>query len=134
MNTKGKGWDAGTPAVPFSLQKQCHISTLAPYTMQVSSSHAWSIMSFMHSHSVSLVTVALAGFGGQEAGVHSLSQSLVRQCGQRQEGVGLRCCRYGAGPLVVGVLGGRIGRWHNLASEALHCLVTEVLTPMSTTS
>ena len=48
--------------------------------------------------------------------------------------MGLRRCGYGAGPLVVGVLGGGIGRGCNLASEALRRLVAGALTLALTTS
>ena len=128
MNANSRGWEAGALAssdIPFSSQKQCHISRvsrLVLYTTHVSSSHVWTIVFLMCSCSASLISSAPVGFGAYEAGVHSLSLSLVRQCGWRWEGVGVRCCGYGARPLAVGVLGFGMGRSCSLVSDVFHRL------------
>lgn len=93
--------DLPCSGIPFSSQKQCHISKPAPYDTRVSSSHAWSIVSFMRSRSSLLIPGVCVGPGEGMTGVHCLKRSLARQCGRRREGMGVRCCGYGAGPLVV---------------------------------
>ena len=93
-NTDTKSCVAGTlpsSGTPFSLQKQCHISSPAPYATRVSSSQACIIISFTCSCSALFHALAPAGSVAGRTGVHILSRSLARQCGHSTDGFGVRC-------------------------------------------
>ena len=110
--------------MPFPSQKQCHMSKPAPYDTRVSSSHAWSIVSFTRSCSALLRLGVFVSLGAGDAGVHSRRRSLARQCGRRCEGTGVRCCGYGAGPLSVGVVADRMVSCLGLTSRTFLSLAT----------
>ena len=109
--------DAGTlpcSEMPFLLQKQCHICSPVLYMACVSSSHVCTMVSFTQSCLLALAATLLGGTGWVLVEIHILSQSLARQCGCRMEGIGIRYCGYGAGPLGVALEVDRMGRLHGL--------------------
>ena len=113
MNADSKACDAGAlprSEMPFSSQKQCHISSPVPYVARVSSSHACTMVSFTRSCSFVLAVALLGGTGCVLAGTHILSRSLARQCGHSMEGIGVRFCGYGAGLLGTALEVGGMGR------------------------
>ena len=59
-------------------------------------------------------------------GAHSQSRSLARQCRRRCEGMGMRCCGYGAGPLFVAVMAGGMGSCCGLALTTFLCLAAGI--------
>ena len=112
-------------------QKQCYISKPVPYDTRVSSSHAWSIVSLTRSCSALLSPGVLVCPGAGDAGVHNRRRSLARQWGRRDEGIGVRCCGYGAGPLTDGVVTEGMVSCRGLASGTLLSLVARGSTPRS---
>ena len=109
---------------PLLSQKQCHISSPNPYVARVSSSHAWTMVSFMRSHSAVFMAESPAMSSRLLAGVHLLSRSLARQWGRRVEGTGVRLCGYGAGLLAAAVGGKGMGSWRALTSGTVRCLAS----------
>ena len=119
MKADSKACDAGAlprSEMPFSSQKQCHISSPVLYVVYMSSSHACTMVSFTHSCSFALAVALLGGTGCVLVGTHILSWSLARQCGCSMEGIGVRFCGYGAGLLGVELEVGGMGRLCGLIS------------------
>lgn len=97
------------------LQKQCHMSSPEPYTTHMSSSQAWTMVSFTLSRSVMLRAGMPMDVGRVKDGDHLHKQSLARQWGKSEDEMGVRFCGYGAG-LLSDVEGG-IGACHGLVSR-----------------
>ena len=100
--------------MPFSSQKQCHISSPVLYVARVSSSHACTIVSFIRSCSFALAVAMLDGAGCVLEGTHILSRSLARQCGRSMEGIGVRFCGYRPGQLGAELMVGGMGKLRGL--------------------
>ena len=114
-----KACDAGAlphSEMPFSLQKQCHISRPVLYVACMSSSHACTMVSFTRSCSFALAVTLLDGTGYVLVGTHILSRSLARQCSRNVEGIGVSFCGYGADLLVTVLEVDGMGRLHSLVS------------------
>ena len=108
--------------MPFSSQKQCHISSPVPYVARVSSSHACIMVSFTRLCSIVLIAGSLCGGEWELAGTHNLRRSLARQCGRNTEGIGVRFCGYGAGLLGAASEEEGMGRLRGLESLVLRRL------------
>ena len=60
-----------------------------------------------------------------DTGIHHWRQSLARQWGWRVEEIDIRCCGYGAGPLIVRFVTDWMGSCRGLVSGTLLSLVTQ---------
>ena len=105
-------------------RRNSHMSKPAPYDTRVSSSHAWSIVSFTRSCSALLRLGVFVSLGAGDVGAHNWRQSFARQCGRRCEGMGMRCCGYGAGPLTVEVVADGMVSCRGLRSRIFLSLTT----------
>ena len=127
MKADSRPWVAGARSnsgISLALQKQCHISRLEPYDMPVSSSHAWTMVSFTRSCSSPLSARLVTVVGQLGGGSQSLRRSFARQCGQRSEGVGVRFWGYGASRLSAETVVGRAGHGRGCASMSFRCLAS----------
>src|ERR1700716_293215 len=122
MKADRRVWLAG--ALSFSgtallSQKQCHIRRPVPYDSRVSSSHAWTMVSLIHSRSDSSKVGGSVTLDWLWAGVHSLRRSRARQWGRRRDGAGVRFRAYGAGLRDDVAVGWGMDSWRGRVSRGL---------------